>query len=156
MSENFSHAQELFFMLSRKYFVKKCVLFITIITNLSNSFQIVRYSNRNHKLDANIHHLVMAIVMMLTTMQVVTTIMGIVKKMFENVPNVNVLIMSAPYANVLTPAMNNVKTFFATLIIKICYSCAKIKSILYLCKYMISIGFKMCFKFKYYIIHQAN
>ena len=68
----------------------------------------------------------MAIVMMLTTMQVVTTIMGIVKKMLENVPNVNVLIMSAPYANVLTPAMNNVKTVFATLIIKICYSCAKI------------------------------
>ena len=91
---------------------KKCVLSITIITNLTNYFQIVRYSNRNHKLDANIHHLVMAIVMMLTTMQVVTTIMGIVKKMLENVPNVNVLIMSAPYANVLTPAMNNVKTFF--------------------------------------------
>ena len=68
--------------------------------------------------------------------------MGIVMKMLENVPNVNVLITSAPYANVLTPAMNNVKTFFATLIIKICYSCAKIKSILYLCKYRFQLALK--------------
>ena len=124
----------------------------TFITNLSNYFQIVRYSNRNHELDANIHHLVMVIVMMLTTMQFVNMIEETVMN-DENVLNANVLTRTAPYANVLTPAMNNVKTFFATLIIKICYSCAKIKFILYLCKYMISIGFKMCFKFKYYIIH---
>ena len=50
--------------------------------------------------------------------------------------------MSAPYANVLTPAMNNVKTVFATLIIKICYSCAMIKSILYLCKYRFQLALK--------------
>ena len=90
---------------------KKCVLSITIITNLTNYFQIVRYSNRNHEPNVNIHHLVMAIVMMLTTMQVVTMIMGIVMKMLENVPNANVLIKSAPNVNVLTLAMNNVKTF---------------------------------------------
>ena len=83
---------------------------------------------------------------MLTTMQVVIMIEEIVMNdKFENALNANVLTNSAPNVNVLTLAMNNVKTFFATLIIKICYSCAKIKSILYLCKYMISIGFKMCF-----------
>ena len=106
---------------------KKCVLSITIITNLTNYFQIVRYSNRNHEPNANIHHLVMVIVMMLTTMQVVIMIEEIVMNdKFENALNVNVLTKTAPYANVLTLAMNNVKNIFTTLIIKICYSCAKI------------------------------
>ena len=60
----------------------------------------------------------------------------------ENVLNANVLTNSAPNVNVLTPAMNNVKTFFATLIIKICYSCPMIKSILYLCKYRFQLALK--------------
>ena len=69
----------------------------------------------------------MVIVMMLTTMQIVILIEEIViNDEFENVLNVNVLTKTATYANVLTLAMNNVKNIFTTLIIKICYSCAKI------------------------------
>ena len=89
---------------------KKCVLSITIITNLTNYFQIVRYSNRNHKLDANIQPLVMVIVMMLTTMQVVIMIEEIVMN-DENVLNANVLTNSAPNVNALILDMNNAKPF---------------------------------------------
>ena len=65
----------------------------------------------NHELDANIQPLEMVIVTMKTTMQTAAMMKGIVMKKLENVPNANVLTMSAPNVNVLIQAINDVKTF---------------------------------------------